>query len=117
MGELLEAAKASHCEPAVVEATELAEATARSVKRCFEARTDHLNLLADVFAKALARPQDVGLASTQLFHLLVPATACSFLDALLVGRETLAKRAVAPSSGPRGDMLLFDDGFAVGVAF
>jgi len=117
-GELLESIEAAECGASVKEAARVAEIVARKVLRCFDSSTDHLNLLASVFSKALARPQTgVGFPATRLFHLLVPAAACSFLDSLLVGRETLAKRAVAPTSGPRGDLLLFDDGFAVGVAF
>ncbi|CAE8687170.1 unnamed protein product, partial [Polarella glacialis] len=153
---LLDAAESAGCQPEVLEAARIADGASRSVRRCFEASTDHLNLLAQVFAKALERPhydnnkqqqqqQDqqqqqrqqrqqpqqqqqqqqqqqpetpgAGQSGTCLFHLLVPAMSLSFLDSLLLGRETLAKRAVAPSSGPRGDILLFDDGFAVGVAF
>eukprot|EP00931_Biecheleriopsis_adriatica_P019704 TRINITY_DN13361_c0_g1_i2.p1 TRINITY_DN13361_c0_g1~~TRINITY_DN13361_c0_g1_i2.p1 ORF type:complete len:1202 (+),score=292.24 TRINITY_DN13361_c0_g1_i2:38-3643(+) len=116
--ELLEAAESADCEPDITEAAILAESAARSVRRCFEASTDHLNLIAGVFTAVLQRPSgSFGVPAMRLFHLLVPAAACSFLDALLVGRDTLAKRAVAPSSGPRGNVVLFDDGFAVGVAF
>ncbi|CAJ1340644.1 unnamed protein product [Effrenium voratum] len=112
--DLAQAAEAAGCDPPVQEAARLAEAAARSVRRCFEASTDHLNLLAEVFAKALSRPE--AMPTTRLFHLLVPSVGCAFLDSLLLGRETLAKRAVAPS-GVKGEALLTDDGFAVGVAF
>jgi hypothetical protein len=84
----------------------------------FEASTDHLNLLADVFVKALSRT-NVGVGSahtTQHFHLLLPSLCCAFLDSLLLGRVCLAKRAVA-NTGVKGDAVLQDDGFAVGVAF
>ena len=54
--------------------------------------------------------------STQLFHLLVPCLCCAFLDSLLNGQALLAKRANA-ATGVRGEALLVDDGFAVGVAF
>ncbi|CAE7467141.1 WASHC4, partial [Symbiodinium pilosum] len=113
--EFLEAAESTGSDVAVKEAAHLADVAARSVRRCFEASTDHLNLLADVFTKALARPQGGGVAP-RLFHLLVPVLGCCFLDALLFGRELLAKRAVTPT-GAKGDAVLFDDGFAVGVAF
>lgn len=86
----------------------------------FEASTDHLNLLADVFVKALSRNNannaGGGAHSTQLFHLLLPSLCCAFLDSLLLGRDCLAKRAVA-NTGVKGDALLQDDGFAVGAAF
>lgn len=82
-----------------------------------QASTEYLNLLADVFVKALSRTNAGGGAnSTQLFHLLLPALCHAFLDSLLLGRDCLAKRAVA-NTGIKGDALLQDDGFAVGVAF
>ena len=67
--------------------------------------------------KALSRTNESGSAhSTQLFHLLLPSLCCAFLDSLLLGRDCLAKRAVA-NTGVKGDALLQDDGFAVGAAF
>eukprot|EP00439_Symbiodinium_sp_Y106_P047355 s575_g6.t1 len=105
--DFLEAAETACGDAAVKEAAHLADTAARS------ASTDHLNLLAEVFAKALARQ---GSAAPRLFHLLVPILGCCFLDSLLFGRELLAKRAVTPT-GAKGDAVLFDDGFAVGVAF
>lgn len=115
--DLVQAAEAGGS-TASVQAARLAELGARSVRRCFEASTDHLNLLADVFVKALSRTNvGVGSAhSTQLFHLLLPSLCCAFLDSLLLGRDCLAKRAVA-NTGVKGDAVLQDDGFAVGVAF
>lgn len=73
------------------------------------------NLLAEVFVKALSN-QTSQARSTQLFHLLVPCLCCAFLDALLNGQAVLAKRATA-TTGVRGEALLADDGFSVGVAF
>ena len=66
--------------------------------------------------KALSRTNAGGANSTQLFHLLLPSLCHAFLDSLLLGRDCLAKRAVA-NTGIKGDALLQDDGFAVGVAF
>ncbi|CAE7205660.1 unnamed protein product, partial [Symbiodinium necroappetens] len=52
--DFLEAAETACGDAAVKEAAHLADTAARSVRRCFEASTDHLNLLAEVFAKVLA---------------------------------------------------------------
>lgn len=120
-GGFLRAAKGVESQPLVLEAAKVADEAGRSVRRCFEASTDHLNLLAQVCGKALSlmrsKSSSIGQLPMQLFHVLVPALCLSFLDSILVGREALAKRAVAPASGPRSNAFCFDDGFAVGVAF
>ncbi|CAK9019640.1 unnamed protein product [Durusdinium trenchii] len=113
--ELFTAAEEAQLVTSSMEAAQLAEQGRRSVRRCFEASTDHLNLLAEVFVKALSN-QTSQARSTQLFHLLVPCLCCAFLDALLNGQAVLAKRATA-TTGVRGEALLADDGFSVGVAF
>merc|ERR1719482_1721263 len=99
-----------------MEAAHLADEAVRNVRSSFESSTDYLNLLTQVFAKALkieaSGPTPENPMS--LFHLLVPALTLSHLDSLLVGRETLAKRAVG--SQLRSNALCFDDGFALGVA-
>eukprot|EP00927_Polykrikos_kofoidii_P020880 TRINITY_DN19969_c0_g1_i2.p1 TRINITY_DN19969_c0_g1~~TRINITY_DN19969_c0_g1_i2.p1 ORF type:complete len:278 (+),score=48.93 TRINITY_DN19969_c0_g1_i2:80-835(+) len=119
----LDAAKAAACQLLVVDAAEVADAAGRGVARCFAPGTDYLNLMAQVFGEALggaaeAVDAQAGPASTPgaLFYLLVPALSLSFLDSLIVGREVLTKRAVASTSVLRSNAIMFDDGFALGIA-
>jgi len=103
----------------VVEAAEVADEAVRSLRSCFERSTDYLNLLTQVFSKALkvqARSGPQPDDPMSLFHLLVPALTLAHMDSLLVGRESLAKRAVASATTLRSNALFFDDGFALGVA-
>lgn len=110
------AAKAAECDARVMKAAEVADDFASGVHRRFEAPADHLLILSTFFGSPERRAAAMKRGAS-LFHLLVPALSLSFLDALLLGREALEKRAASSAGAARSNALCFDDGFAVGIAF
>lgn len=109
----------SGCGQLMTQAAAIAdEALLGALRRC-EPGAQHLALLAQVFARALAQLSGGldGVRLPQLFYLLVPAMSLSFVDSLLAGRDALAKRAASTSGNTlRSNAVCFDDGFAMGVA-
>jgi len=114
-GPFARAAQGVELPPTVSEAVQVADEAVISVTQCFEESTDYLHLLAETFSEALAPMRENSGVAT-LFHLLLPTLTLSFIDALLVGQEALAKRAITAATSLRSNALSFDDGFAVGVA-
>lgn len=117
------AACAAECPQLVLEAARATDEAMQSLERCFHASTDYLNLLAQVFTKALAAyvsgrgsSSDSEEVEAPLFYMLVPALSLSFLHALIAGQDALMRRAGTVLTSSTSNALCFDDGFAVGVA-
>lgn len=108
-------AKIAECPKLVTEAAEITDDTMRSVTMCFEASTDYLNLLAQVFADAVGGMRDTPGSPAALFYLLVPSLTLSFIDSVRFSRDALMRRAVAQVSTLKTNAAAFDDGFAIGI--
>lgn len=113
---IFSAAKTAECAPRMMKAAEVCDDVVQGVHSRFEAPADHLLILATFFGSAERRAA-AEARGANLFHFLVPALSLSFLDALLLGREALEKRAASSAGSARSNALCFDDGFAVGIAF
>lgn len=100
----------------VLDAAKAADNVVETTNRNFEASTDYLNIIAEVFGEALKHMKEEHGSPANLFHLLVPAMTLSFIDSLRVCRQALMRRAVATVRTLQSNAACFDDGFAVGVA-
>lgn len=113
-GSFLKAVKDAERPALLVETARRVDEVTRDVEQAFKSTTDYLNLLTRIFASALRPLMATGQSPISQFYLVLPPLILSFVDALIVGKDSLARRAAGGKA--KGDCFFVDDGFALGVA-
>ncbi|XP_018798524.1 PREDICTED: WASH complex subunit 7 homolog [Bactrocera latifrons] len=94
-------------DPVTVKAAENFEVNISNLVKSFSDSTDYFKLLVEAFQPFFRNPHNLHLKN---FFLIVPALSLNYVEYMLRVKEKINKK-------DRQEALLFDDGFAVGLAY
>uniref|UniRef100_A0A1B0BTZ9 WASH complex subunit 4 N-terminal domain-containing protein n=1 Tax=Glossina palpalis gambiensis TaxID=67801 RepID=A0A1B0BTZ9_9MUSC len=88
-------------------AAENLETNIQNLAKCFADNTDYFKLLIDAFQPFFRNPNNLHLKT---FYLIVPALTMNYVEHMLAMKAKINKKE-------REEVILFDDGFPVGLAY
>uniref|UniRef100_A0A1A9WID3 WASH complex subunit 4 n=1 Tax=Glossina brevipalpis TaxID=37001 RepID=A0A1A9WID3_9MUSC len=88
-------------------AAENLETNILNLAKCFADNTDYFKLLIDAFQPFFRNPNNLHLKT---FYLIVPALTMNYVEHMLAMKAKITKKE-------REEVILFDDGFPVGLAY